>query len=284
MRTQVSPKQLARAIQVSESSVKRWCDQGVISTVRTAGGHRRIDMTDVLRFLRDHRYDLIRPEVLGLPATTGRTGWILDRAEASFREALLTGDEDRARQILFDLYLGKHELTTILDGVVAAALHGIGDRWRCGQAEIYQERRSCEICLRLLHELRLLTTPPAASHGMAMGGTPEGDHYQVPNAMVELVLRQTGWETNPLGTGLPFDTLRAALCEQRPRLFWLSVSHVRDEAMFLAGWNALCESAPPDVSFVVGGQALTESLRQQMPRAHFCASLAELAVRARVPC
>ena len=81
MKIQVSPKQLARAIQVSESSIKRWCDQGVISTVRTAGGHRRIDMPDVMRFLRDNRYDLVRPEVLGLPATTGRTAWVLDRAE-----------------------------------------------------------------------------------------------------------------------------------------------------------------------------------------------------------
>jgi methanogenic corrinoid protein MtbC1 len=175
-------------------------------------------------------------------------------------------------------------LSTILDGVVAPALHGIGDRWRCGQAEIYQERRSCEICLRLLHEMRLLTTPPMARRGTAMGGTPEGDHYQVPNAMVELVLRHTGWETNPLGTGLPFDTLRAALSEQRPQLFWLSVSHVRDEAMFLSGWNELCAAAPPDVAFIVGGQALTESLRKQMPRAHFCASLAELAARAKVSC
>ena len=72
MKTQVSPKQLARAIQVSESSIKRWCDQGAISTVRTAGGHRRIDMTDVMRFLRDHRYAIVRPEVLGLPAPDGR--------------------------------------------------------------------------------------------------------------------------------------------------------------------------------------------------------------------
>ena len=75
-------------------------------------------MTDVMRFLRDHRYAIVRPEVLGLPATTGRTAWVLDRAESGFREALLMGDEDLARQILFDLWLAKHELTTILDGVV----------------------------------------------------------------------------------------------------------------------------------------------------------------------
>jgi excisionase family DNA binding protein len=276
MKIHVSPKQLARAIQVSESSIKRWCDQGDIATVRTAGGHRRIAMPDVMRFLRDNRYALVRPEVLGLPATTGRTAWVLDRAESGFREALLAGDEDRARQILFDLYLAKHKLTAILDGVVTAAFHAIGDRWNCGEAEVYQERRGCEICLRLLHELRMLTSPPVAPRGLAMGGTPEGDIYQIANAMVELVFRYTGWETIALGAGLPFDTLRAAILEHRPQLFWLSVSHIRDEAEFLAGWSELCAAVPLGVTLVAGGQALTESLRKQIPQASFCANLAEL--------
>ena len=34
----VSPKQVAHAMGVSESSLKRWCDQGLIPTVRTAAG------------------------------------------------------------------------------------------------------------------------------------------------------------------------------------------------------------------------------------------------------
>lgn len=276
MQVQVSPKQLARAIQVSESSIKRWCDQGVISTVRTAGGHRRIALPDVMRFLRDNRYDLVRPEVLGLPATTGRTAWILDRAESGFREALLAGDEDRARQILFDLYLAKHELTAILDGIVAASLHGIGTRWSCGEAEVYQERRGCEICLRLIHELRILTSQPSVPRGLAMGGTAEGDVYQIPNAMVELILRHAGWETIALGAGLPFNTLRAALLQHRPQLFWLSVSYIREEAEFLAGWSQLCAAAPSGVTFVAGGQALTETLRKQIPQAAFCGNLTEL--------
>ena len=229
-----------------------------------------------MRFLRENRYDLVRPEVLGLPATTGRTSWVLDRAETGFREALLAGDEDQARQILFDLYLAKHELTTILDEVVTSAFHGIGDRWSCGEVEVYQERRGCEVCLRLLHELRMLTPPAAVPRGLAMGGTAEGDVYQIPNAMVELVLRQAGWETIALGAGLPFGTLRAALLQHRPRLFWLSVSYLRDEQEFLAGWRELCAAAPSGVAFVAGGQALTESMRRGMPQASFCNNLTDL--------
>lgn len=276
MKAQVSPKQLARAIQVSESSVKRWCDQGGIVTVRTAGGHRRIAITAVLRFLRENCYELVRPEVLGLPANAGRTAWVLDRAQAAFRDALLSADEDQARRILFDLYLAKHPLPAMLDDVMAAALRGIGERWSRGEAAVYQERRGCEICLRLLHELRMVASTPSVPRGLAMGGTPEGDMYQIPNAMVEVVLRLQGWETISLGSGLPFDTLRAALLTHRPRLFWLSASYIRDERAFLAGWNELCAPLAFPVVFATGGQALLEPLRGQMPQAVFCHDLKAL--------
>ena len=52
MRELLTPKQVARAINVSESSVKRWCDKGVIPTQYTAGGHRRIPLSGLMEFLR----------------------------------------------------------------------------------------------------------------------------------------------------------------------------------------------------------------------------------------
>ena len=62
-----SPKQVASALQASESSVKRWCDQGAIASVRTVGGHRRITLDGLQRFLRDSQRALSAPEELGLP-------------------------------------------------------------------------------------------------------------------------------------------------------------------------------------------------------------------------
>ena len=87
MRELLTPKQVARAIQVSESSVKRWCDKGVIPTQYTAGGHRRIPISDLLVFLRSSKHQLIRPEVLGLPAMTGQSDRIIGRAAAQLTEA-----------------------------------------------------------------------------------------------------------------------------------------------------------------------------------------------------
>jgi excisionase family DNA binding protein len=44
----VTPKQVAQAINVSESSLKRWCDQGLLTAIRTAGGHRRLALAAAL--------------------------------------------------------------------------------------------------------------------------------------------------------------------------------------------------------------------------------------------
>lgn len=276
MKSQVSPKQLARALQVSESSVKRWCDQGVIATVRTAGGHRRIAISTVIDFLQKNDHRLVQPEILGLPVTTGSTERMLERAQPTFREALLCGDEQRARAVVLDLFLANHELSAILDDVVAFSLHEIGERWSCGDIDVYQERRACEISLRVLHEIRQVLPRKEPPVGLAIGATPGSDLYHVPNTMVDLVLRQVGWDTHNLGVGLPFDTLRQAIAHHRPRLFWLSVSHVDDSDQFISDYESLFSSAPPETAFVVGGRALNESLRRHLHYASFCDNLRHL--------
>jgi methanogenic corrinoid protein MtbC1 len=276
MKSLLTPKQVARAIQVSESSVKRWCDKGTIPTQYTAGGHRRIPINGFLDFLRASKHALVRPEVLGLPATTGQTHRVIDRGSAQLTEALIQGDEEQARQIILDLYLAEHSLSVIGDQVVAAAFESIGDRWQCGEAEVYQERRGCEIALRVVREMRMLLPDPTRDAPLAIGGAAEGDQYSLATSMVELVLRDRKWNAISMGDNLPFATLSAAIRQQRPVLFWLSVSHIVDEESFLRGYNELFEEHGREVAFVVGGRHLTESLRQKMRYAAYCDNLQHL--------
>ena len=54
MKSVLSPKELAAAIGVSESTLKRWADDGLIVFSRTAGGHRRIRLAEAIRFIREN--------------------------------------------------------------------------------------------------------------------------------------------------------------------------------------------------------------------------------------
>lgn len=276
MKELLTPKQVARAINVSESSVKRWCDKGVIPTQYTAGGHRRISASGLMQFLREGQRELVHPEALGLPATSGQSARVIDRAREQLTEVLLRGDEARCRQIAVDLYAAGHRVSVICDDVFAAAFREVGNLWSCGQAEIYQERRGCGITLRALHELRSLLPTPPPDAPTAIGAAPEGDPYNLGTTMAEMVLRDAGWNATSLGENLPLSTLSVAITEHQPALFWLSCSHIADESQFLADYDALYEQHGADVAFVVGGYALTESIRCHMRYAAFCDNMQHL--------
>ncbi|MDZ4818646.1 MAG: DNA-binding protein [Planctomycetota bacterium] len=263
----VSPRQAARAIDVSESSLKRWCDQGLIQTTRTAGGHRKIRLADIVQFARERGLSVGDPELLGLPpinqhSAPGSAG--LQSAVALLVQALLDGSELTARQVIFDLYLAKHPLSRIFDELIGLAFREIGERWACNQADVYQERRGCEITQRILIELRRLQPVPPLTP-LAIGGTIEGDNYSLPTAMCELVMRDLGFQTIPLGTSIPIASLVKAVQHLRPKVFWLSVSHIRDDIDFVTQFAELSEICGANgTALVVGGRALTEDLRQRM--------------------
>jgi excisionase family DNA binding protein len=277
MKELLTPKQVAHAIGVSEASLKRWCDRGLLPATRTAGGHRRLAVATVIQFLRETGREPVRPEVLGLPPATGRGKPAIDRVVDQVVAALTAGDEERLRRLVFNLYLARHAARDICDQVLAAAFHEIGHQWEDGRISVYRERRACEMCTRALFELRSALPPVPEAAPLAVGGTAEGDPYQLPTAMVELALREAGWRAQSFGAGVPFAALCAAVREVRPRMFWLSVSSIASPADFLAGYAELhAAAAAAGVPLVVGGRALTPGVRRQMRYAAFCDHLGHL--------
>lgn len=275
MKELFSPKQVATSIGVSESSLKRWCDQGVITTERTPGGHRRIRVGEVVRFLREQQHPLVRPEALGLPAGLGASPKSNENAQEGLLEAVRAGQFEPARRIVMDQFLAGTPILKLCEELIAKVLHAIGDEWECGSLEVYEEHRACEMLNRVLFDLRSILPPPPPDAPIAMGGTPPGDNYRLASLMVELVLIDAGWNAISLGSSLPFATLIAAAHEQRPRLFWLSFSHVANEQATIEGLRDLVDESPDTMEIVLGGQRLPNSLPDS-PRVHRCDRLSDL--------
>ena len=276
MRELLSPKQVARALQVSESSVKRWCDKGCIPTTYTEGGHRRIRISDLVEFVRRTDHEVVTPEAIGMPLLSAKPIRELDEAVGPMTAALLSGDEARSIQIALDLYLAEHSFSSICDDVIAAAFHQIGELWACGQAEIYQERRGCTIAERIIHELRPLIRPISSDAPLAIGCSASGDSYSLATTMAELVLREARWNACSLGENLPLSSVAKAIVQHRPRMVWISCSHIERLSEFLAEYRKLHEEFSLDVAFVVGGRALTPPIRKQMKYAAHCESMRDL--------
>jgi excisionase family DNA binding protein len=292
----VSPKQVAEALGVSESSVKRWCDQGELSTVRTPGGHRRVAVASVLRFAAESGHPVRDLGALGEGELERESPeFLAKQAELDVREernalrrALIDGDIDAVRASLSVAWVRGTPVDVLCDERLAPAFADIGERWVTGGLEIYVERRACEITLRVLRELGDKLIPLRRGAPRALGASREHDPYALPTTMVELVLRERGFDATSLGTRLPIPTLVSATRELKPELVWLCVGACDDPERLVEECAEL-ENAARDVgaALVLGGRALTPELRQRLRCSAFCdgmqhlASLGDAILRAR---
>ena len=272
----LTPKKVALAIGVSESSMKRWCDQGLIETTRTSGGHRRLLKPSVIEFIREQKYRLLNPESIGLPESTSAVEIPVEEAASRLHEYLLKAELRGSRTLIVGQYLAGRSFGQLFDEIIAPAFAKIGDRWECGDIEVYHERRSCEICLTVLREMRELLPEPDNTAPLAVGGAPESDPYELPSIMVDLVLKQSGWRTVMLGSRIPMQSFSHAVTEFQPKLVWFSVSHLENKERFLAEYQSFMRSLPADVWVAVGGRALQDQVRQQMTFFAHCDNMRQL--------
>jgi hypothetical protein len=276
----LSPRELAVVAQVSESSVKRWCDRGLIAFERTGGGHRRMKLADAIGFLKSSGKPF-DPSRLGLaeplPGTASES-----QAVERLTEAFLLGDLEDAERWTSHLYFAKWSIGRICDDAIAESFRRIGERWACRTAEVFQERRACTLAHRLLDRLAKLVPIPGVGAPLAIGAAPGGDPYSLPIAMCEVALQESGWKATSLGVGLPFDTLAAAVDQFKPRFFWLSVSAIDDVDEFLSGWRQFTETIGDGVATVGGGRALTPEIRRTIPFTIYADDVRRLQTFARV--
>jgi MerR family transcriptional regulator, light-induced transcriptional regulator len=266
---------------VSESSVKRWCDQGRLEVVKTPGGHRRLPVTSLLRFARLEGHPLHDPAALALSEPAPQQSLRAVRAE--LLAALLADDGPRVFGVLEAEWLAGRAMDGLCDAVITPTLSDLGERWRTGKLAIYQERRACQLLQRALLRLGEALAPTngeraAPERVLALGGALEGDPYELPTLMAELVLRERGFDARSLGAGLPAATVARAIEQRRPRLIWVAVNVTGDEDSFELELNRLAETASSaGAALVVGGRALHRALRQRLRYSTFCDTMGHLA-------
>jgi len=259
----VSTAQVAAALGVSVTTVKRWADDGILPAHKTAGGHRKLLLADVLRLVREGdfpRLDLAQlqqGELPGEPAALRR----------ALSTALRDGDGPRTHALILGAYRGGLALAALADDVVAPAMNQLGHDWEAGRIDVLHEHRGTQLCAGALYELKaLLTANPPRQRPRAIGGAPEHDHYLLPSLLVEMTLLDLGWEAVNLGPHTPVCSLRQAVRELRPKLVWLSASHLVTPEVFLPEYREFFqEAAHAGVAVAVGGRALTADIRRQMP-------------------
>ena len=274
MEEQLTTRQVADALKVSESSVKRWCDQGVIPTIRTVGGHRRIPSNGFREFMENSN----RGKAI-ISGAASIKNVDLDNSRdlvAEFEKSIVEGSEVACRAALEQYYARCKTFATLADELIAPTFRRLGELWSCGEIEIYQERRGCEICQRVLHQFLQSLSAESQHAPFAVGGTPSGDHYSLSNQLSELVLRECDWNTRNLGSDLPLMTIARAAQKFDAKLVWLSVSHLEDEQSFVGEFAEFRRQLPVQTHIVLGGRALHDQLRPKLQYTAHCDNLQQL--------
>lgn len=274
----LSPKQLGQAIGVSESSLKRWIDGGLIEVVRTSGGHRRVELAEAIRFVRQRGYTVKDPSVLGLNAADDETGRA-DTGQLSehLYDLLSNGRDKQFIAAVTRLYLDGHLMSEIIDGPIRGAMNQIGELWHNNPDGISVEHRATDICIRTLGFMHSLIKSPADDAPLAIGGAPPGDMHLISSLCVSLVLAEQGWRESNLGANTPWEQLGIAAKQDGASLIWISMTAepTSDYAKKLA---ALAETLAGDsCQIIVGGRQLSDAiLRLNLDNLHTARSMMEL--------
>jgi MerR family transcriptional regulator, light-induced transcriptional regulator len=246
----LSTRELAEALGVSESSLKRWVDAGKIAASRTEGGHRRIALAEAVRFIRTSGAPLARPELLGMPEVAVAHDATLDGRERLL-DFLLLGDVIGARGWLLARYLGGATIAELADGPIRDAMHALGELWRHDDGGVFVEHRGTDTCLQAVAHLRNMLEVPATAT-LALGGAPEDDPYLLPSFLAAMVTQAAGLAAVNLGPDTPLAALQHAVQHHAPRLVWVSATAPINPARARAVARWLSTLDP--VIAVVGGQ------------------------------
>jgi MerR family transcriptional regulator, light-induced transcriptional regulator len=227
----LTSREAARMLGVSEASVKRWADSGLLPTEKTAGGHRRFRPEDVaaVRRARPVAGDEAPPVLKGgaRRTTIPQTEALEPAREAALAEetfrALVEGRDEELSSQLVNLHLRGLSVGQIADGLLCAAMRRVGDLWHAGELTVAQEHVATRTVLIALQGLQAsLQTRGGDGRMRALCCSVEDDFHELPLQLAALTLEACGLAVFNLGMSTPFSALAEAVHRFRPELVCVS--------------------------------------------------------------
>jgi excisionase family DNA binding protein len=243
-------REIARILDVSVATVRRWADVGLLPAERTSGGHRRFPL-DVAQRLAGERSG----------ANPGFDEWVhvlVSSGSAFAVDGMLLAERGRSD--------GWHEVAETLGRVLVE----LGDRWARGELTVVEEHIASA---RLVRALARVVDALPVRHGApeALLAAAEGEAHTLGLSLVELTMRELGWQTVWIGRDTPTELLARRIEAGTAEVVAVSASAASTPAALddvARRLSAACAGA--GVALVVGG-------RGRWPEALPCAVVRDFA-------
>jgi excisionase family DNA binding protein len=264
--------EVARLLNVSEATVKRWADKGLLHSEKTAGGHRRFLPASIAGFMRGQGMDATSrgplPEARDVVSTPERRVMTEARVSSfSMLEALVRGHAEEAAAFLINHYLQGHTLAHIFDEILAQVMRRIGDLWYQGALTVAQEHLATSTAEKALFRLRDVMSLREANGLFAICCGMEGDFHELPVQFSQALLESEGWQTISLGANTPFFALTEAMLRHGPTLVCVASAIFNNPDRAAREYEEVRRTAARlNAAIVLGGAGFKDrQLRQRFP-------------------
>lgn len=183
-RKNLTSKQAARLLGVSEASVKRWADGGF-----SLCGRRRAGTGASGRRTWRLRHEGSMREAAERAARVGDVPPLEESLSQTMFEMLVGGHDEEVASTLVGLYLQGHTVALVADALLCTALHRVGELWRAGEMSVAQEHLATHTALTALQALRAavrLREPEGAQSAICCGV--EDDFHELPVHLAALTV------------------------------------------------------------------------------------------------
>jgi MerR family transcriptional regulator, light-induced transcriptional regulator len=238
----LSTRDVAAWLGVSEATVKRWSDAGMIACIRTPGGHRKFRKIDVRRLVEGN-------DAAGTPVAPQDP-----QPGLSADALLLRGKVHGAAALIESRGLTAEAIAETCDTIFAPALAEVGRRWAAGELSVADEHIAANTATEAIaHTYARIPAPPpdAPCVLFACAGN---ERHDLGLRMARLVLHASGFATLLFGAMMPVAELIVLMQRLRPAALALSAAAGADPIELQGQLDLLSSAALPlGVTLVVGG-------------------------------
>ena len=267
-KTILSTADVARLFNVTETTVKRWADEGTLKCHKTPGGHRKFEIRNVVEFAEANHF-----EPSGALEISGSDGLdskiqvaVLARdfpllVESYVRRAL-TPDGNGLFPFLSYLYQHCMQIWELHDRVIRPAMEEIGERWSRGEIGIGHEHSASYETLEALAKLQLQIRIKPPSGRAVVCATIGDELHEIGLRCAAYLFESEGWETRYLGSRIPAEAVSAAIDQWQPDIVWLS-STVSAGGDHMRALETVAGAAKKAGAVLLAGGRLAGSLRRK---------------------
>ena len=199
----LTTKEVARLCRVSDATVKRWEDAGLLKSERTSGKHRRFRAEEVARFQREQGLGqkVCHGDQSVASSVSRRKN--LACSNTTLFDLLVSGCEEETANFMIGSFLQGAELTEIFDELLSPALRRIGEQWYEGELSVAQEHLASRAAHYAVHKLRTSLPLPEMKGKTAFCAAMEGDLHELPAYLAQVTIENEGWEVMNFGANTP---------------------------------------------------------------------------------